>query len=114
MLSFQGYLMLIPGFSTTPRPSLAPKRRRRALFRPEPGFSGLMKKNTFTKYQVTCFSLEAPICFLYQSLLYVSLATCGFMRKVACIFQVHCYCPYIQQQNQTHLPTIHCIETDPS
>jgi hypothetical protein len=47
--------MFTPGLIMTPFPILAPNNFKRKIFKPEEGFNGLIKNNTFTTYHNTRF-----------------------------------------------------------
>src|ERR1700744_651796 len=113
MVSFQGYLMLMPGLRTTPTPTRAPNHFKSNFFIPDDGFRGLIKKRTLTKYQADCFRREAPMAFLYQSLLYVSLAPCCFIETIVGIFPMRRYLPGGHWQRQKHLRTIRRMPPGP-
>lgn len=51
ILRCQGYLTLMPGLITTPRPMRAPNSRNRVIFRLDEGFSGFSKNSALQKYQ---------------------------------------------------------------
>src|SRR5688572_24822106 len=113
MVSFQGYFMLIWGFSTTPLPTLAPNIRSNPLLHFDPANTGLMKNAAFTKYQHARLKMEAPILLLYQVLVYFERSVAGFIETSQRILKRNQSYRYISVQIGMLLPTSYCIPADP-